>query len=119
MEEITVVSKDERNWAMFGHLSALIGYLGIPFANIIAPLIIWQIKKEDMPFAAEQARECLNFQISMSIYFIISFILTFIVIGVFLMGAIVILNLVLTIIAGLKANEGKSYEYPFAIRLVK
>ncbi|MEM7791474.1 MAG: DUF4870 domain-containing protein [Verrucomicrobiota bacterium] len=119
MEDTTIISKDERNWGMFGHLSALFGYLAIPFANIIAPLIIWQIKKEDMPFAADQAKECLNFQISMTIYFLVSFMLIFIFIGFLLMAAIAILNLVLVIIAGLKANEGKRYEYPFTIRFVK
>ena len=70
------IPKPERTWAMFAHLSSFLGYTCIPLANIIAPLIIWQIKKDDMPFASDQGKECLNFQISMLIYVIISAILT-------------------------------------------
>ena len=76
------IPKPERTWAMFAHLSSFLFYTCIPLANIIAPLIIWQIKKEDMPFASDQGKECLNFQISMLIYIIISSILTLILIGV-------------------------------------
>ena len=62
--ELVNLSKEERNWAMFAHLSSLLGMIGIPFASIIAPLIIWQMRKEDMPFAADCAKESLNFGIS-------------------------------------------------------
>ena len=111
--------KQDRTWAMFAHLSAFLGYTCIPLGNIIAPLVIWQIKKEDMPFASNQAKECLNFQISMLIYVIISFILTLVVIGFVFLIILYVLNIILTIIAAVKANKGVPYQYPMTIRFIK
>ena len=104
---------------MFAHLSSFLFYTCIPLANIIAPLIIWQIKKEDMPFASDQGKECLNFQISMLIYIIISGILTLILIGFAFLVILYVLNIILTIIAAIKANEGVTYRYPLTMRFVK
>ena len=103
--------------AMFAHLSALVGFL-IPFGNLIAPLIIWQMKKDD-PFVDSQGKEAVNFQITVSIAGIVAAILTVVLIGLLLLPVIAIGSLVLVIIAGLKANEGEDYQYPFALRLIK
>ncbi|KGQ20706.1 Tic20 domain containing protein [Lysobacter dokdonensis DS-58] len=111
------ISQEERQWAMFAHLSALIG-LVIPFGNIIGPLVIWLIKKDTMPFTGEQAREALNFQITVTLAMVVSAILILVVIGFFLMILIGLAALVLTIIAAIKANEGNSYRYPFTLRLI-
>jgi len=111
------ISAEERQWGMFAHLSALIG-LFIPLANVIAPLVIWQIKKDTMPFASEQAKESLNFQITVLIAAFISAILIVILVGIFLLFAVGIAAIILTIIAGVKANEGVAYRYPFTLRLV-
>lgn len=118
MSEIAI-SKEEKTWAMFGHLSSFLGWIGLPFANIIAPLIIWQIKKDTMPFAAREAKECLNFQISMTVYAIICFVLVFILVGFFMLAALYVVNIIFTIIAAIKSNDGISYRYPLTIRLVK
>jgi uncharacterized Tic20 family protein len=112
-------SKDERTWAMLCHFSALLIFVGIPFSNILAPLIIWLIKKEEMPFVEDQGKEVLNFQISMTIYLLISGILCFILIGIPFVIGLVIFNVIITIIAGIKANDGKSYQYPINLRLIK
>jgi len=104
---------------MFAHLSSFLGWIGIPLANIIAPLVIWQVKKEDMPFASSQAKECLNFQISMTIYAIISAILCFVVIGFLLIPALYVIDIVFTIIAAIKSNDGIPYQYPLTIRFIK
>ena len=61
------MSKDEKMWGMFCHLSALAGYIGIPFGNIIGPLIIWMVKKEQFKFVDDQGKESLNFQITITI----------------------------------------------------
>ena len=90
-----------------------------PFGNILAPLIIWLIKKEEMSFVEDQAKEVLNFQISMTIYLLISGILCFILIGIPFVIGLVIFNVIITIIAGIKANDGKSYRYPINLRLIK
>ena len=112
-------SKDERTWAMLCHFSALLIFVGIPFSNILAPLIIWLIKKEEMPFVEDQGKEVLNFQISMTIYLLISGILCFILIGIPFVIGLVIFNVIITIIAGIKAIDGKSYQYPINLRLIK
>ena len=113
------IPKPERTCAMFAHLSSFLGYTCIPLANIIAPLIIWQVKKDDMPFASDQGKECLNFQISMLIYVIISAILIIILIGVAFLVILYVMNIILTIIAAIKANEGVTYRYPLTMRFIK
>lgn len=111
-------SKDEKNWAMFCHLAALAGFI-IPFGNIIGPLILWQMKKAESAFIDDQGKEALNFQITMIIAAIICAILIIAVVGVFLLPIVGIVTLIFTIIGAIKANEGVTYRYPFAIRLVK
>ena len=112
------LTREERNWAMLSHLSALSGYIGIPFGNIIAPLIIYLMKKDESPFVADQARESLNFQISMSIYAVISGVLVLILIGFLLLAAVWVAGVILTVIASVKAANGEGYRYPLTIRLI-
>ncbi len=111
-------SKDERTWAMLCHFSAFAGLI-FPFGNFLAPLIIWLIKKEELPFVEDQGKEVLNFQISMTIYFIGSLILIIVLIGIPILIVLGIFNVIITIIAGIKANDGKSYRYPINLRLIK
>ena len=111
-------SADDKQWGMFAHLSALSGVV-IPFGNIIGPLVVWQIKKDTLPFAADQGKEALNFNITLLIAAFIGFLLTFVLIGLVLLPLIGIAWLVFTILAGIKANEGVAYRYPFALRLIK
>ena len=112
-------SKDERMWGMFCHLAALAAFVGIPLGNVIGPLVVWLIKKDEFPFVNEQGKESLNFQISMSIYALVCFPLMFVLIGIPLLIAVVIADLVLVIMAALKAYEGIAYRYPLTIRLIK
>ena len=111
-------SKDERTWAMLSHFSALCMFI-FPFGNILAPLIIWLIKKEEMSFVEDQAKEVLNFQISMTIYLLISGILCFILIGIPFVIGLGIFNVIMTIIAAISANDGKYYRYPINLKLIK
>src|SRR6186713_2305945 len=94
-------SQDDRTMAMIGHLSGIV-------AGFIGPLIIWLINKEkaDKGWLNGQAKEALNFQITM-------------LIGMLLVPIIFIANIILCIMAGMKANEGVDYRYPFALRLIK
>lgn len=109
-------ASDDRVLAMLSHILALIGGLGF-----IAPLIIWLLKKDDpqASFVTENAKESLNFQITVIILGIISVILIVVFIGVLLIWALEIANIVLVIIATVRANEGKIYRYPFNFRLIK
>ncbi|MVW73891.1 DUF4870 domain-containing protein [Pseudomonas xionganensis] len=110
--------QEARQWAMFCHFAAFLG-LVFPFGNLLGPLIVWQIKKDLDPFVDAQGKEALNFQISVTIAMLICLLLSVVLIGIPLMVLVGIAALVLTIIAGIKANEGQAYRYPFAWRLVK
>ncbi len=112
------VSSEERTWGMLSHLLALSGFIGVPFGNILAPLIIWLVKKDQSQFVADQAKESLNFQISLIIYAIVSGILVLVLIGFLLLAVIFIGGIVLTIIATMKANNGEHYRYPLTVRLI-
>ncbi len=110
--------KDARLWGMFCHLTAFSGYV-IPFGSVFGPLIIWLIKKDEMPFVDDQGKESLNFQLTMLIAVIISAILMFVVIGFLLLGVLIIFQIIVVIIASIKANEGVRYRYPYTIRFIK
>ncbi|MBB1089399.1 DUF4870 domain-containing protein [Lysobacter sp. SG-8] len=109
---------------MFAHLASLVGLI-IPLGNIVGPLVVWLIKKDEMAFVDDQGKEALNFNITVGLIGLALFLLTIITFGI---GAILTapLGVVLaiawiafTIIAAIKANEGQSYRYPFTLRLVK
>ena len=120
-EEQTIESqptKDERTWGMLCHFSAFFGFI-FPLGNILAPLIIWLIKKEEMPFVEDQGKEVLNFQISMTIYLICSAFLCIILIGIPILIGLFIFDFIITIISAISANDGKSYRYPINLRLIK
>ncbi|WP_297742299.1 DUF4870 domain-containing protein [uncultured Tessaracoccus sp.] len=107
-------NSSENTMAMLAHV------LGIVTA-FIGPLIIWLVSKDDprKAFSTDQAKEALNFQITVAIGYIISGALSFVFIGLVTGPIIGILNLVFCILAALAANKGETYRYPFALRLVK
>jgi uncharacterized Tic20 family protein len=108
--------RDSQQWGMIAHLSALIGFV-IPFGNLIGPLVVWQMKK-DMPFVVDQGKEALNFQITVAIAVFVCLLLSLVVIGMLLLPVVGIGALVLTVMAGIKANNGEAYRYPFTLRLI-
>lgn len=122
-------SAEERQWAMFAHLSALAGGLLTSaiggWGFFIGPLVIWLMKKDTMPFVADQAKEALNFNITVSGIFVILLIVTIFTLGlgalltVPIMLVVGIGALVLIVMASIKANEGVAYRYPFTLRLIK
>lgn len=123
------IPAEQRQWAMFAHLSALAGgLLTSTFGGwgfFLGPLVIWLMKKDTMPFVADQAKESLNFNITISGIFLILLILSLVTLGIgFLVTLPIMLivgiaALVLIIIAAMKANQGIAYRYPMTIRLVK
>lgn len=108
-----------RNWNMFCHLAALAGFTGIPAANVIGPLIIWLMKKNELPSVDEHGKDSINFQISVLIYIIVSWILCFIFIGFILLPIVGIGALICVIIASIKASNGERFQYPATIRFIK
>ena len=115
----TEQNRDARMWAMFAHLSALSGLVLAGIGFVIGPLVIWLMKKEEFPFVEEQGKEALNFQISMFIYGVIAGLLCFVCIGFVLAPLVGITDIVLLIIAAIKANNGEHYRYPLTIRFIK
>lgn len=115
---IAAPSADECTWGMVAHLAALAGFV-IPFGSVLGPLVVWLIKKDTMPLVDDQGKEALNFQITMLIGFIICLVLAFVVVGIFLGLLLGLADLVMVIMAAVKAQKGEKYRYPFAIRLIK
>jgi len=107
----------ERTMGMLCHLLALCG-LVIPLGNILGPLVLWLVKKEEMPFVDDQGKESLNFQISIAIYGVGAAVLSIIGIGILLGIALAAFWLVMVIIATVAANKGERYRYPLTIRLL-
>ena len=103
---------------MLCHLAAFLGFV-FPFGSVVGPLILWQMKKEVDPFIDDQGKEALNFQITVAIAWMACIVLAFAVIGFFLMFALAIGTIVLTIIGAIKANKGIAYRYPLTWRVVK
>ncbi len=123
-------SAEEKQWAMFAHLSALVGgILTSGWAGsigcFIGPLVIWLVKKDAMPFVDDQGKEALNFNITVGIVFLALLILSIVTFGIGLVIAVplwIIIGiawLVFTIIAAVKANNGERYRYPLTLRLIK
>jgi uncharacterized Tic20 family protein len=110
---VSVRSTDDKNLAMLTHLSGII-------LSIIVPLIVWLMHKDrpEKAYLVSEAKEALNFQITILIGYVICWILTIIIIGAFLTWLLWIVNLVFCIIAAVKVSSDGSYRYPFALRLV-
>jgi len=110
----STLSADDRNVAMLAHL------LGI-LTGFIGCLIIWLIHKDkpEKDFVNEQAKEALNFQVTMTLAFIVAYISVFVLIGILLVPILFVLDIVFCIVAGVAASNGKNYRYPFALRLFK
>ncbi len=116
--ESSTIASEARSWALGAHLSALAGLI-VPFGNILAPLIIWLVKRETDPFVDDQGREAVNFNISVAIYAIGAGILTVILIGFVLLAAVVIFWIAMLILGATRANNGERFRYPLSIRFVK
>jgi len=109
----TQKSSDDKTWAIFCHLSAL-------FFGFVGPLVIWLIKRDESPLVNETAKESLNFQLWMLIYFMGAGILTMVVIGALLIPVLIITNFILIVIATVKTSNGEKYTYPLVFnRFIK
>ncbi len=109
--------KDERMWGMLCHLSALSGLI-IPFGNLIGPLVVYTLKKDEYAFVADHGKESLNFQISVLIYLMISGIAVLLLVGIFFLLFVPFIAIILTVLAGVRANDGEYYRYPFCIHFI-
>jgi uncharacterized Tic20 family protein len=111
-------TKDESNWGMIAHLSALAGLVLPPVGNVLGPLIVWLTRRDQSPFVADQAKEALNFNITVWLAGVVCAVLIWALIGILLLFVLGVYWLVMTIIAAVKASEGVAYRYPITLRLV-
>ena len=102
-------TSDEKTMALLAHVLTFV-------FPILAPLIIYLVKKDESSFVAYHAKESLNFQITL---LIVCFALAITIVGIFVIWIALILAYILVIIATVRASEGKLYKYPFCIRLIK
>lgn len=110
--------QQERLWARLAHLTAFAGFV-FPFGHILGPLVLWLVKKQEFPIVEDQGKESINFQISLTIYGVGAAILTLVGVGFILGIVLVVADVVLVIIAAVRANEGELYRYPATIRFLK
>lgn len=111
------LSYDDKQMAMFCHFLAFAGII-VPFGAIIGPLVLWLIKKDQSEFINYHGKEAINFSITMTIVVVVCAILIMAVVGILLLPLALMLWLVFIIVAGIKANEGEYYRYPFSLRLI-
>jgi len=115
---MSLQTSEERQMGLFLHLSQLINII-IPLGGVIVPIVIWQMKKDQMPAIDAHGKMVVNWLISSLIYWIVSGILALVLIGFIGMLALVILGIVFPIIGAIKANNGEFWEYPLTIKLIK
>ena len=113
-----LTSKDANMWGMIMHLSQLGSFI-IPFSGIIAPIVIWQLKKNDSPEIDAHGKNITNWIISALIYGLVCIVLSFIIIGVFLAIGLGIIWIIWAIMGGIKANSGEVWKYPGTIEFLK
>ena len=114
MEQPAVDDRQVRQWALFLHLSLLAGFL-IPLAGLVAPIIIWQLKKEEMPGLDAHGKVVTNWLISSIIYFGASVLLIFVLIGIPLILLLCLVGVIFPIVGGIKASNGEVWKYPMSI----
>ena len=115
----TAAVTEAHKWAAICHASALVGLLGNGVGFLLAPLIIWLMKRDEHPFIDEQGKEAVNFQITMFILAFVFAILVLIVIGIPLLIGLGLFMTIMPIIAAVRASGGEHYRYPLTIRFIK
>ncbi len=111
-------TQEQKQMGMFLHLSQLLN-LVLPPAGIIAPIVLWQMKKEETPALDAHGKMVTNWLISSVIYFAVSAVLCIVLIGFLGLIALGIMSLVFPIIGAIKANNGELWEYPLTIKFLK
>lgn len=103
--------RETNQWAMFIHFSILAGWI-VPIGGLIVPILLWQIKKDELPGIVPHAHIVLNWIVTSLVYALICFVLTFVLIGVLGFIALGIATIIFAVIGGIKANAGEAWEYP-------
>lgn len=112
--------ESDRSWCIGLHLSGFSGILlGWSLMHILAPLVIWLIKRSDSPAIDTTGKEVLNFQISYSIYTGVSILLCFVLVGFLFLPVVLVTWIVCMVLAAMKTSNGDTYRYPYTIRFLR
>lgn len=110
------VTPQEITWGCAAHWSALVA--SVIALAFLGPLIVMLTKGNESAYVRRQAVESLNFQLSILIYGIVSFVLIFVLVGFVLLPIVGVMWLVFTIIGSVRSSKGEEYRYPLTIRMV-
>ena len=113
------LDRKTRSCAALLHLSMLLGYTGVPILGLVAPIVIWQVKKDELPGLDEHGRNATNWIISSIIYAVISGLLVLVFVGIPMLIGLLVCSLVFPIIAAAKANDGVAWKYPCTIEFLR
>ncbi|GAB3459565.1 hypothetical protein GCM10027570_43800 [Streptomonospora sediminis] len=105
-------NSEERTMALIAHLGGL-------FTTWLLPLILYLVKKDESPFVRNQAAQAFNFQMTMFIGQVVSWVLMFVIIGIFTWLAVIVVAIIFSIMAAVAANKGEWYKYPMTIPMLK
>lgn len=108
------VTDDDQTWGVLVHASAFAG-LFVPFGNVLGPLLVWLIKKDESRFVDENGREAVNFQLTWSVIMFVALLSLFVAVGLLLVPIVGLAWLALVVIASAKASDGEVYDYPLTI----
>jgi hypothetical protein len=111
------VSSDERTWAILVHASAFAG-LFVPFGNILAPLVVWLIKREESEFVDANGKQALNFQITWTVIIVFALFSLVVGVGLVLVPIVALAWVILVVLATVRASENEVYDYPLTVDLV-
>ena len=111
------VSSDDTTWGVLVHIAAFVGIF-IPFGNVLGPLVVWLIKKDESEFVDASGKQALNFQITWTIIFLVAAATILVGIGLLLVPIVGLAWLILVVLATVKASNGEVYDYPLTIDLI-
>lgn len=113
------LSNDEKNWGVYCHIATILGVFVPVLGNFLGPLVVWLMKKEEIPFVEDQGKEVLNFQITLLLISIAAGFLSAIFIGIIILWLLPFYWLICTIVGSMNASKGVAFRYPVTLRLIK
>jgi uncharacterized protein len=123
---VATANASSRSWEVLCHLSGAAGLIGVPFGNVLGPLIVWLLKRDESPAIDDHGKESLNFHLSWTlwavIYCVTALIATFFIVGIFMWLLLPVGWLamaILIVVGSVKASNGELYRYPLTVRFLR
>lgn len=112
-------NKDPRFKLIGCHLSALSMWAGLPLGNLIFPYLIWAFGRSESARLNKEGLECLNFQLSLTLYILLSVLMFYMYIGFLMLSGLFLLHFVYALYAGYRTWQGKAVRYPLTIQIIR